>query len=217
MELLLNFFEHEKQEKVKRLRLLNQYVQKGQIVFAGSSLMEQFPVEEFGQDFPTGQVIYNRGIGGITTGDFLELLEVCIFDLEPAKIFLNIGTNDLNAAEDPIPGLVERYRTILTAIRARLPHARLYLLAYYPLNELDDFGIAMKKEIFQRRTNARVRQANAQVEQLARQFAAQYLDVNAGLVDANGQLKVEYSVEGMHIYPNGYKVVYDALVPYLVA
>lgn len=43
--------QREKAEKIRRIRHLNPYVQKGQIVFAGSSLMEQFPIYEFLQDF----------------------------------------------------------------------------------------------------------------------------------------------------------------------
>ena len=34
----------DKQDKITRYRQLNQTAQKGQIVFAGSSLMEMFPI-----------------------------------------------------------------------------------------------------------------------------------------------------------------------------
>lgn len=37
----------DKQDKIIRYRQLNQTAQKGQIVFAGSSLMEMFPIEQF--------------------------------------------------------------------------------------------------------------------------------------------------------------------------
>ena len=37
----------DKQDKITRYRQLNQTAQKGQIVFAGSSLMEMFPIEQF--------------------------------------------------------------------------------------------------------------------------------------------------------------------------
>ena len=37
----------EKQEKIERFRRLNAYVKPGQILFVGSSLMEQFPIYEF--------------------------------------------------------------------------------------------------------------------------------------------------------------------------
>ena len=40
------------QRMVERHRQLNRYARKGQIVFAGSSLMEQFPIEEMAQQLP---------------------------------------------------------------------------------------------------------------------------------------------------------------------
>ena len=57
----------EKQDKVERFRRLNQFIKPGQILFAGSSLMEQFPIYEFLQDFDLPLTIYNRGVGGYTT------------------------------------------------------------------------------------------------------------------------------------------------------
>ncbi len=44
LEMLMGFMKREQAEKIERFRRLNRYVKKGQIVFAGSSLMEQFPL-----------------------------------------------------------------------------------------------------------------------------------------------------------------------------
>ena len=57
----------EKAGKLERMRRLNRFARKGQIVFAGSSLMEQFPINEFLLDYGLPYVISNRGIGGYTT------------------------------------------------------------------------------------------------------------------------------------------------------
>lgn len=50
-----------KQDKIIRYRQLNQTAQKGQIVFAGSSLMEMFPIEQFVAEDNLPVVVYNRG------------------------------------------------------------------------------------------------------------------------------------------------------------
>lgn len=50
------------------------------------SLMEQFPIYEFLQDFDLPYTIYNRGIGGYTTQELLENMDVCIYALKPAYI-----------------------------------------------------------------------------------------------------------------------------------
>ena len=86
-------------DRVMRFRYLNEFVKPGQILFAGSSLMEQFPLYEFLQDDDLHCTLYNRGIGGFTTTELLEAMDECILELHPAHLFLNIGTNDLNGPD----------------------------------------------------------------------------------------------------------------------
>jgi hypothetical protein len=75
----------------------NRTAQKGQTVFVGSSLMEIFPIEKWQED---GEVafdhrIYNRAVRATTTAFLLVHLDTQVFDLEPSKVFVNIGTNDI--------------------------------------------------------------------------------------------------------------------------
>lgn len=204
----------EKEDKLARFRHLNPYVRKGQILFAGSSLMEQFPIYEFLLDFQLPYTIYNRGVGGFTTDEFYAALEDCVFALEPAHLFLNIGTNDLNGPEYRLSRLLDNYEKILQAIRGQLPATRLNLMAYYPVNPTVA-TIPHMQEIFRHRTNARIREASEGVQALAARYGARFLDCNAGLTDGDGNLKAEYTIEGMHMYANGYKPVLDALLPVL--
>lgn len=205
----------EKQDKIERFKRLNQFVKPGQILFAGSSLMEQFPIYEFLQDFDLPLTIYNRGVGGYTTTELMENMEPCIYVLKPAHIFINIGTNDMNTVDYTCEGLMENYRQILNGIRKNLPEAKLYMLAYYPVNPSAAKNDPVVQEILKIRTNARISEANKAVAVLAKEFGATYLDVNAGITDENGNLKEEYTIEGMHMYANGYKPVFDALLPIL--
>lgn len=206
--------QEEKADKIRRFQYLNAFVKKGQIVFAGSSLMEQFPIYEFLQDFDLPYTIYNRGVGGFTTSELLPVLKECIYDLEPKYLFLNIGTNDLNGPDYVQEALIERYDTILREIRAHLPQVKIFLLAYYPVNP-EAAGNPWMKQVFQYRTNERIRAASEGVKQLAQKHGAAFLDLNAGITDEKGNLKAEYTIEGMHMYANGYKPVLDALLPVL--
>lgn len=206
--------QEEKADKIRRFRYLNAFVKKGQIVFAGSSLMEQFPIYEFLQDFDLPYTIYNRGVGGFTTSELLPVLKECVYDLEPKYLFLNIGTNDLNGPDYVQEALIERYDTILREIRAHLPQVKIFLLAYYPVNP-EAAGNPWMTQVFQYRTNERIRAASEGVKQLAQKHGAAFLDLNAGITDEKGNLKAEYTIEGMHMYANGYKPVLDALLPVL--
>ena len=205
----------EKQEKLERFRRLNKFVRKGQIVFAGSSLMEQFPVNELLMDLGIQLTVYNRGVGGFTTAELAGALEPCIIDLAPKHLFINIGTNDLNGPDYTLSSLIERYEGILRMIRAKLPETKLYLLAYYPVNEVVGFQSPSMGQVFQYRTNARIREANQAVEQLAQRMDAVYLDLNDSITDESGNMKAEYTIEGMHMYADGYMEVLQHLLPVL--
>lgn len=205
----------EKREKAERYRRLNAMVRPHQILFVGSSLMEQFPIYELLLDEQLPYTIYNRGIGGITTRELLKNMEPCIYDLKPDFIYINIGTNDLNEPDYTEEKLIFRYREILQGIRVHLPAAKLYLLAYYPVNAEAAKGNRWAEQALQVRTNARIAAANAAVKLLAAEMGIEYLDLNGGITDENGNLKAEYTIEGIHLYGNGYRPVLDALLPYL--
>lgn len=201
------------EEKLERYRKMNGSVQKGQTLFVGSSLMEMFPVEKLLKEAGYDGIVYNRGIGGYVIDDLRSSLEECVFVLEPRRIFINIGTNDLTRAEWSIREIMENYDRLIEEIRARLPEAELYFMAYYPVNpEVAKEGI---REALQIRTNEKILQANDEVKQLAAKYQAHYIDVNDALKDAKGQLKAEYTLEGMHINEEGYRAIIPALMKYV--
>ena len=197
----------EKYRLAERYREENKSAIKGAIVFAGSSLMEMFPVEAFakeeGPDFP---VVYNRGLGGWRTEDMLATLEAQVTGLMPKRAFINIGTNDLSDPSVTIDALMERYDEILNRIEAEVPGVELVLMAYYPINyDAADEGM---KACLRIRTNERIREANQAVEALAARHGARYMDFNAPLTDEQGRLKAEYTIEGMHITEEGYRAIW---------
>ena len=197
----------EKYRLAERYREENKSAIKGAIVFAGSSLMEMFPVEAFakeeGPDFP---VVYNRGLGGWRTEDMLATLEAQVTGLMPRRVFINIGTNDLSDPSVTIDALMERYDEILNRIEAEVPGVELVLMAYYPINyDAADEGM---KACLRIRTNERIREANQAVEALAARHGARYMDFNAPLTDEQGRLKAEYTIEGMHITEEGYRAIW---------
>lgn len=221
MEIFKAMSERERQAKINRFRVLNQTVKKGETLFTGSSLMEQFPINELAQDFDVKTVIYNRGIGGYTTDDMLAHMDEQIFGVEPSRIFINIGTNDIgmptNTFEENLSHMLTNYREILTQIKNRLPEAEVFLMAYYPVNEnaAGEDAPEYLKYMFKNRTNENILTANTEVEKLAAEFGYHYIDVNDGLRGEDGRLKKEFTIEGIHMYANGYCVVLENMRKYL--
>ena len=214
-QLMEQMKEQERREKIERYRHLNPLARKGQILLCGSSLMEQFPIHELLVDADLPLAVYNRGVGGYTTDEMLEMLDVLVLDLEPAHIFINIGTNDMNDKDYRVEDLMGKYEETLNRIRRALPETKVYLMAYYPCNRRKLSADMMTAMHFRFRTNERVREANRELQKLAQQFGARYLDLNRGITDPDGELKEEYAVDGIHMYADGYMKVLEELLPVL--
>lgn len=204
----------EKEQMVRDFHIQNQNAVKGQVVFTGSSLMEMFPIEEWvkelGEDAP---IVYNRGVGGYRTTDLLPILDACVFELAPRKVFINIGTNDLSDPDIPIEQVMENYDQIITQIEQKLSGVMIYMMAYYPINY--DAAEEWMKPCLAIRTNEKIRAANEQVAKLAQKHGQKYIDVNAPLTDEQGRLKAEYTIEGMHIKPEGYRTIFVDVMRYV--
>ena len=126
MQAMMARFAEEKERKRKHFRQQNVHIRRGQTLFTGSSLMEQFPITEFclNEGLP---IAYNRGIGGYTTDEFLAAIDEVLLDLQPAKLFINIGTNDIRPmpeGEDWFAHLSGNYRKICEIIREKLPETK---------------------------------------------------------------------------------------------
>lgn len=183
---------------------LNKTAEKGGVLFAGSSLMEMFPVEKFAAE--EGLRVTNRGIGGTITDELLTNIGPCILTLEPSVLFINIGTNDLSIPERPISQVMENYDRILNRVEEALPGVRIVMMAYYPVNP--DAAPDYMKPVLQIRSNAKLLEANKAVEALAAKHHARYINVNAPITDAEGRLRAEYTIEGMHIREEGYRAIW---------
>ena len=216
MDNFKEMMKHEQQDKLMRYRVLNQNVRKGKILFTGSSLMEQFPINELLMTNGMEQVIYNRGVGGFTTNDMMQNMEEMVFATEPSRIFINIGTNDIGSPDYKLEVLMENYEKIISLIQKRLPEAEINMMAYYPVNETDKLPEGeWGKVMFVTRTNENINIANDAVEKLAAKMGCRFINVNQGLTDENGKLKKEFTIEGIHMYANGYQVILDNLKKYL--
>lgn len=206
----------EQQDRLRKIRILNQNVKKGEILFTGSSLMEQFPINELQLTHGIEKVIYNRGIGGFKIPDMIHYIEEMVFATEPSKIFINIGTNDIGSADFTQEGLLENYKKLLVLIQERLPETEIYIMAYYPINDVDlPRNQEWLKETFKTRTTENIDEMNEVLITFAKMMGCKYINVNAGLADERGKLKKEYTIEGVHMYANAYAIVLENMRQFL--
>ena len=108
---------------------------------------------------------------------------------------------------------MDNYDKIITMMEEKLPGVAIYMMAYYPINY--EAATEEMKPCLLIRTNEKIKAANEQVKKLAEKHGQRYIDVNTPLTDGQGRLKAEYTIEGMHIKPEGYRAIFDDVMKYV--
>ena len=168
------------------------------VVLLGDSITEGFDVAKH---FP-GKPVLNRGIGADIIGNalpaddhrgILRRLDNSVFDCAATDVFLLIGINDLGAGRKP--DVMEKgYREILKRIHEGAPSVRVHVQSVLPTR--DKYA----------RHNAPVREFNERLRKLAAEFACDYIDLNKLMLDEKGELKTEFTREGLHLKDPAYVV-----------
>ncbi len=107
---------------------------------------------------------------------------------------------------------MKKYDEILCRIEKAIPDIEIYLMAYFPINY--EAATEEMKPCLLIRTNERINEANKAVAELARKHQARYIDINAPLKDADGNLRADYTIEGMHIKEEGYRSIFPMFMKY---
>ena len=201
------------ERRLRSFRELNQTAVKGATVCAGSSLMENFPINEQLMSRGIWKTVYNRGMSGFTIAQYDEVLDICVLDLAPAKLFINIGSNDLNLPGDTLGNLERGYRALLQRIHSALPACEITLLEYYPCMKVDPNEPVQEGRM--PRTMENVNKANEVVRSLAGEMGFRSLNLNTPLLDAEGYLRSDIALDPIHFSAAGYELVLDQLAEYL--
>lgn len=116
--------------KANSFKGVNELALKGEIVIFGSTYMANFPFYELANKSNMENAIYNRSIEGLTVEEALSILQSCVIDIAPNKVFLHLGEEDYEK-----PDTFEKYRTIVETIKKELPDAKIYLISLEEINE----------------------------------------------------------------------------------
>ena len=156
--------------------------EEADILFLGDSLIERFDLETH---FPERKTV-NRGIDGDTVSGVLRRLEDSLNVQKVHNVILLIGINDtLDACKS--------YETFVKRVRERYQDAKIFALALLPVGGIySDYNrMAIK--------------ANAIIQDAAKKCGATYLDARPILQDEDGELKEEFTVDGVHLSALGYQ------------
>lgn len=174
-------------------------------LFLGDSITEQYDLDEYYNDLP----VVNSGISGNKTKDLLNDLNNRVYQYNPSKVFLLIGTNDIQSkVEEDV--IVNNIKKILEDIHENRPYAKLYLEAIYPVDEGSSGA--------QDRTNKEIQSINASLEDYCKKNDITFIDMYDLLLDPESdkdRLFEDYSKDGLHISDEGYEVITEELMKYI--
>lgn len=173
------------------------------VVFLGNSLTHGCEWHEL-LKMPN---VVNRGINGDIVEGISERVGSVVKG-HPAKIFLMTGANDVSH-DLTADSIVTAVGDLLDYIQAETPQTRIYLQSMLPIN--NSFGrykkMAGKEQV--------IRDINAGLEPLARSKGITFINLYPAFCDEEGNLKLEFTNDGLHLLGPAYLVWRDIVLPYV--
>ena len=208
VQLLENWLLKEQEKIQTKYRELNQIsVIEPDIIFIGDSIIEYYPLQEL---LGTSKTIVNRGIRGYQTGLLLDNLDSHLYGDAVDQIVLLIGTNDIGK-DIPMSQTLTNLESVIQTISRDYPLSQIKLVSILPVNEGEDF-----KQTVYIRTNEKIKAWNQAYQDLASAYMqVEFVPVFENLLDQKGQLKSDFTTDGLHLSVSGYQALSSTLKKYI--
>lgn len=175
-------------------------------LFLGDSITDFYPLEEYYDNLP----VVNSGVSGNKTADILNNIKERVYQYNPTKIFLLIGTNDLDSTDEDIVDITfDNIKEIVSEIRENRSKASIYVESIYPVNS------TIENNTVNNRTNEKIKSLNKKLSNYCNGENCKYINLYDDLINEEGNLKSDYTEDGLHLNSLGYVVITRELLPYL--
>ena len=194
-------FNHHKVKVVTKIK--EKVVVDKNYLFLGDSITDYYDLDKYYEDLP----VVNSGISGNVTNDILNNMKGRVYKYNPSKVFLLIGTNDLQKGKDK-EEIVNNIKEIIENIKENRSYAEVYLESIYPV---DEEGISSGK-----RKNKDIREINKELKEYCSDNNIKFIDMYKELVsDEEDNLNRDYTEDGLHLNDAGYEIVTGVIKKYL--
>ncbi len=189
--------EQHARERLEHFEVANRGSRADPIVFAGSSTIERFPLDDLFPDVGA----HNRGIGDEPCEAFLERLAASTPDQMPSAWVLYLASVDfrrLNASPEQVQ---QRVGQVLNQLKVADRQVRLFLIGILPEQDMSE---DMK---------SRLVETNALLADLCVMPDCVFVDTaRPPITAADGSLAPEFATDQLHLNRRGYGVLAEWLV-----
>jgi len=148
--------------------------------------------------------VRNRGISGDISFGVLERLNE-VTEGKPSKVFILIGINDISR-NIPDSFIVGNYKKIIERIKKESPLTKIYFQTLLPVNnEFTQFKNHYNKD-------EHILYINEELKKLAAKEKITLIDLYPHFLSADKKLDKKYTIDGLHLNAEGYKVWKDILM-----
>ncbi|NET47845.1 MAG: hypothetical protein F6K09_03780 [Merismopedia sp. SIO2A8] len=172
-------------------------------ILLGDSISLWFPHELL----PIGPTWLNQGISGEGAQGLLNRLDL-IDQTNPQVMYLMIGINDLLRDVDD-ETILANQRQIIQNLKVMHPSATIVVQTVLP--HAGDRSTWEGKDQLLALTNQRIQNLNQRLAIIADEEGVDYLNLVSIFSDAEGNLRTDFTTDGLHLNDNGYRVWASAL------
>ena len=186
----------------EKTKMINQ---KENIVLVGDSIFDWYPTERIFSDLP----VVNSGVAGNTTKDILNDMENRIYKYNPTKVFINIGTNDIeyDDSSELNEQVYQNIISIVEQIKKNRSKCEIYIVSIFPVNN----NLPGAND----RHNSEIKEINQKLNAYAATNDVEYIDAFNSLIDKEGMFDEAYTSDGLHPNNLGYAKLTEILMKYI--
>ena len=159
------------------------------ILLLGDSITEAFNTKTYLPEYN----IINRGIYGDNSGNLIARLDNELKNAQADCAFILIGTNDFAVGLND-QQILQNIQTILIRVSEFVKPENVVLISILPTLNIEN------------RSNEKINVVNNRFMELSAELGTLYWDLNAAMKDSIGQLKSDYTIDGLHLSDKAYSV-----------
>ena len=171
------------------------------IIFLGDSITEWGNWEALLPEFE----ISNYGVAGNTTSQVIDRVDE-LFGKEANQLFLLVGINDLGENRSLVD-IESDYKKLVELLQSNNVASEINLVPVLPVIERE-----WEKEGL---TLANIIKLNKVIKVVAKENNFIFVDIYSAFTDSRGQLKNEFTTDGLHLSESGYLKYAELISPEL--